>query len=62
MTKAEIAGDKIHMALRKIPIELIPFIIGHLLRKYERYGLADIVEYAWNWKSDGWKPPEGREV
>lgn len=64
MTKPEIYAEKIHMALRKIEQmdpKRIPLIIGSLLRRYERYGLADIVETAWSWKSDGWKPPEGRE-
>lgn len=58
MTKAEIIGEKIYVALMKIeknaPIR-IPKIIGYLLRKYERYGLADIVEMAWDWI-----PPERR--
>lgn len=62
MTKAEIAASKLHMALRKVSEKHIPYIIGALLRKYERYGLADIVETAWSWKSDGWKPPEGRNT
>lgn len=50
MTSSEIAAEKVHMALRKVPPKHIPFIIGHLLRKYERYGLAALVEEAWNWK------------
>lgn len=58
MTNAEIAASKLHMALRKVPEKFIPFIIGALLRKYERYGLADIIETCWEWKADGWKPPE----
>lgn len=65
MTKTEIIAEKLHMALSKTEKKdptLIPAIIGHLLRKYKRYGLADIVETAWSWKSDGWKPPEGRNT
>jgi hypothetical protein len=50
MTKAEIAGSKIYMAMRKMPEAMVPLIIGHLLRMYKRYGLADIVEAAWNWR------------
>lgn len=50
MTKAEIVGEKLFMALRKVPAQFIPYIIGHMLRRYERYGLAALVEEAWNWK------------
>ncbi|MCX7773375.1 MAG: hypothetical protein N2376_09720 [Clostridia bacterium] len=53
MTKAEIVASKIHMAISKAPDHQIPYIIGALLRKYERYGLADLVETAWNWKPKG---------
>lgn len=56
MTKVQIAGDKIVMALRKVPPQFIPYIIGHMLRRYERYGLADLVEMAWDWK-----PKEGED-
>ena len=50
MTKEEICGSKVHMALRKIPEHMIPGIIGYLLRQYGRYGLAELVEKGWNWK------------
>lgn len=53
MTKCQQAAEKIYTALRKVPIRFIPYIIGHLLRKYERYGLADIVETAWDWRPKG---------
>lgn len=56
MTKPEIVASKLFMSLRKVPAKHIPFIIGALLRLYERYGLADIVETAWDWK------PKGDEV
>lgn len=52
MTKAEIYGSKVYMALRKLPEALIPLIIGYLLRQYNRYGLAELVEQGWNWKSE----------
>lgn len=58
MTKAEIAASKLHIAMRKVSDRNVALIIGALLRRYERYGLADIVETCWNWKSDGWKPPK----
>lgn len=54
MTKAELYGSKVYMALRKLPETLIPGIIGYLLRQYNRYGLAELVEQGWNWK-----PKEG---
>jgi len=53
MTKAEIVGNKIFIALRKIDERLMPYIIGYLLRQYKRYGLADLVEMGWNWKPGG---------
>ena len=59
MTNAEIAASKLHMALRKVPEKHIPYIIGALLRRYERYGLADIVETCWEWKAKEWNPKEG---
>jgi hypothetical protein len=57
MTKAEIYGSKVYMALRKLPEAYIPFIIGYLLRQYERYGLAELVENGWDWK-----PKEGKVI
>jgi hypothetical protein len=34
---------------RKLPGELIPLVIAYVLRQYGRYGLAEIVEKAWDW-------------
>lgn len=53
MLKHEIAGAKIHMAMRKVPESFIPKIIGFLLRQYNRHGLADLVEVGWDWKPKG---------
>lgn len=41
--------------------ELRPLIIADLLRRYERYGLADLVEAGWNWKPKEGKQSEGME-
>lgn len=50
MTNAEIAASKRHMALRKVSDKNVALIVGALLRRYKRYGLAEIVEMAWDWK------------
>lgn len=57
MTKAEQFGAKVHSALWKLPEALIPLIIGYVLRRYRRYGLAELVEKGWNWK-----PEEGKRT
>lgn len=57
MTKAELYGSKVYMALRRLPEALIPGIIGYLLRQYNRHGLAELVEQGWNWV-----PKEGEAI
>ena len=52
MEKHVLYGSKLCMAMRKLPEELIPFIIGYILRHYGRYGLAAIVERAWYWRDE----------
>lgn len=48
MEKHELYGSKVYMALRKLPAYLIPKIIAYLLRQYNRYGLAELVEACWD--------------
>lgn len=53
MTKAELYGSKVCMAMRKLPEDIIPLIIGYVLRKHGKYGLADLVEQGWKWQPQG---------
>jgi len=52
MAKAQVYGEKVYDALKKLPEEVIPLIIGYILRRYKRYGLAYLVESAWDWKPE----------
>lgn len=59
MRKAEFYGLKIYTAMVKIPEALIPGIIANILRRYGRFGLAELVEKGWNWRRNDSEEVEG---
>lgn len=52
MEKQVLYGSKVYMALMKLPETLIPFVIGYILRQYNRHGLAELVEQGWDWRKE----------